>query len=118
MIVKISRARLPAAAITVYTFWYLLASFADACVRGYGTGLILTDYAFSIAAVAIGVSGGLYMTLGVEALLMHERMRELQAGHAHRGALLSLGKLPGGHAGLATRTPVAEALVQPSKNWR
>lgn len=115
---KIPRARLPVAAFTVYTFWYLILSFADFCVRGYGAGLILTGYVFSIAAVALGVAGGLYATLGVQALMMHERLRELRAGHAHRGARLSLGKLPGGRAGSALRMPGAGAGSQPSTNGR
>lgn len=112
---KTSRSRLPVAAFAVYTFWYLLASFADVCIHSYGAGLILTGYVFSIAAVALGVAGGLYATLGVKALMMHERQRELRAGHAHLGARLSLGKLPGGNVGSGARPSVG---TQPATNRR
>lgn len=90
----------------LYIFWYWVAGLALVAMGRADLHEMLAGFAVSLALTAGGAIVGLYMTLGTEAVLMHARMREVKAGHAHRGARLSLGKLPGSEAtGTHTATP-------------
>lgn len=79
----------------LYTFWYWAAGLALVAIGRADLHEVLACFSASLALTAGGAIVGLYMTLGTEVVLMHMRMREVKAGHAHRGARLSLGKLPG-----------------------
>ena len=91
---------------TLYTLWYWIVGLALVATGHADLHGVLTSFAVSLALTAGGTLVGLYMTLGTEAVLMHARTREVKAGHSHRGACLSLGKLPGCDADASgTQTP-------------
>lgn len=93
-----SRNPLIRSSFTLYVLWYWIAGLALVALGRANLHDVLSAFAVSLALTAGGALVGLYMTLGTEAVLMHARSREVRAGHSHRGAHLSLGKLPGGDA--------------------
>lgn len=80
--------------LVVYTFWYLLSYAAIAWLRGYPFHFVMVDYAVSVIAMLLGAGAGLYLTLGLAAIDLYWREKEVKTGDARRGARVSLGKLP------------------------
>lgn len=75
-------------AALIYALWYVLVN------RVMGHGSLPHDLAFGSAYVVVGVTFGLFATVGTEALNRYLVEREIKAGHSWGGACVTLGRLP------------------------